>query len=278
MSNSTISQKVEERAKDLKRAMQEENLLILSVDTATEKRSVAVIRGARAISLSVSSLRDAGAANVLGDVARALTEASVKLSDIELFAVTTGPGSFTGLRSGLATMKALAATLEKPVVGVPTLYAVAHSARPARSVAVMIPAGRGEVFAQILSVTAVGDVVEREGPTHISPSIFIERVARIGGGIKWAGEGSSKFSEMISEQANASGLKFVTDSAASIGTEEPAADEWMLALSSQALARDVGALAKIKFENGAVTSAGELRALYVRQSDAEMNEQCRAQS
>jgi len=253
-------------------------LLILSADTATEKRSVAVMSGGRELSLRVSDIRDAGAASVLDDVARALAEASVKLSDVELFAVTTGPGSFTGLRSGLATMKALAATLKKPVVGVPTLHAIAYSVRPAQHVATMIPAGRGEVYAQILCVNAEGKVLEYEEPTHVSPAGFIERVARNGGGIKWAGNGSSKFSEMVREQANASGIKFVTDYAEKLETNEPSANEWMLATSFQALAWDVGALAKIKLEDGAVSSAEELRALYVRQSDAEIKEQCRAQS
>jgi tRNA threonylcarbamoyladenosine biosynthesis protein TsaB len=271
-------QATERRAEGLKETMPGEGLLILSADTATEKRSVAVIRGGRVLSLCVSGLRDAGAANALADVARALAEASVKLGEVELFAVTTGPGSFTGLRSGLATMKALAATLKKPVLGVPTLHAIAHGVRPAQRVAVMIPAGRGEVFAQILSVSSAGEIVEQGSPTHESPTDFVERVARLGGGVKWAGNGSIKFSEMISEHANASGLKFVTDSALELETDEPAADEWVLVLSAQALALDVGSLAKIKFENGAATGADELRALYVRQSDAEIKEQCRAQS
>ncbi|HYH86828.1 MAG TPA: tRNA (adenosine(37)-N6)-threonylcarbamoyltransferase complex dimerization subunit type 1 TsaB, partial [Pyrinomonadaceae bacterium] len=179
------------------------DLLILSADTATQQRSVAVIRGGRELSLCVSGLEDSGSASALADVARALAEASIKLSDVGLFAVTTGPGSFTGLRSGLATMKALSATLKKPVVGVPTLHAIAHSVRPARRVAAMIPAGRGEVFAQILSVSAAGEIVEQESPTHESPGSFVERVARIGGGVKWAGSGSIKFSEMISQQASA---------------------------------------------------------------------------
>ena len=255
-----------------------EDLLILCADTATETRSVAVKRGGRVLSLKVSGLQDAGAANALADIASALAEASVKLSDVGLFAVTTGPGSFTGLRSGLATMKAFAATLNKPLVGISTLHAIAHSVRPAQRVAVMIPAGRGEVFAQILSVSAAGEIIEHGSPTHESPSNFVERVARTGGGVKWAGNGSNKFSEMISKHAEATGLKFVTDSAFDVETNEPAANEWMLVSLKQALALGVGSLAKIRFENGAATSADELRALYVRQSDAEIKEQCRAQS
>src|ERR1051325_3675426 len=119
-------------------------MLILGVETATERRSVAVLRGGRVLSLCERELRDGGGAAVLADIDRALADASVRVSDVELFAVATGPGSFTGLRAGLATLKALAVTLGKPSVGVPTLHAVAYAARPAEKVCALLPARRGE--------------------------------------------------------------------------------------------------------------------------------------
>src|SRR5215213_7348824 len=105
-------------------------MLTLSLETATERRSVAVLRAGRVLSLCGRELRDGGGAAVLADIDRALSEASVRVADGELFAAASGPGSFTGLRAGLATVKALAATLGKPVVGVPTLHALARAARP----------------------------------------------------------------------------------------------------------------------------------------------------
>ena len=88
---------------------------------------------------------------------------------IELFAVTTGPGSFTGLRSGLATIKAFAATLNRPVVGVPTLHAVAFACGTAGRVLASLPAGRGEVFAQLLSTESGNVLKELSEPFHLSP-------------------------------------------------------------------------------------------------------------
>lgn len=250
-----------------------EDLIILSADAATEMRSVAVMRGTRMLSQRVSEL---GASNVLGDIALALEDASISLREVDLFAVTTGPGSFTGLRSGLATMKALAATLKKPVVGVPTLHAIANSVRPAQRVAVMIPAGRGEVFAQILSVNAESEIIEQEAPVHISPAFFIERVARTGGGLKWTGSGAQKFADLIREHASFNGISVVTVD--EMRAREPSVIEWELVSTENALAVNVGIIAKMIFESGTSADVEGLRALYIRQSDAEIQEKCRAQS
>jgi len=240
--------------------------LTLGIDTATEKRSVAVFRGVQQLSVCVSD-SGGGSANVLGDIERALEESSVKLEEIELFAAASGPGSFTGLRAGLATLKGLAATLGKPAEGVRTLHAVAHAARPAGRVLALIPAGRGEVFAQLLCVSREGEVKELGEPSHVPPAHLVERVARLGGGVKWAGGGAHKFVELIRGGAAASGIKFV---AASGANEEAAGDEWVVAPPVEALAPSVVVLARRKFLRGEAESAQSLRAIYVRPSDAEL--------
>jgi tRNA threonylcarbamoyladenosine biosynthesis protein TsaB len=248
-------------------------LLTLSADTATDTRSVAVMRGARLLALRVSDLRETGAANALGEIDRALADASVELVEIDLFAVAKGPGSFTGLRSGLATMKGLATVLNRPVVGVPTLHAVALAAAPEGRVAALIPAGRGEVFAQILCVTREYEIEEYEEPAHVQPARFVERVARMDGSMKWAGSGAQKFLEVIRETARASGRKIVN---ASEVADEAAEGVWVFAPQTESLAFEIGRLAQVEFEKGGRACADELRALYVRPSDAEIKEKCRA--
>lgn len=258
----------EEGARRARDARARDDLLTLSVETATEKRSAAVVRGERLLALRLSELREgSAAAGVLEDIDRALAEACVRLEEIELFAAAKGPGSFTGLRSGLATLKALALTLGKPLVGVPTLHALAHAARPAEQLVALIPAGRGEVFAQLLGVTRAGVVQELCEPEHVQPAQIVERIKQLGGGVKWVGGGASKFLELIRDAAEASGLKFINgaDSAAS-----PASDEWLLAPTHDALAADVAALGHLNYLSGDAARADDLRALYVRPSDAEM--------
>jgi tRNA threonylcarbamoyladenosine biosynthesis protein TsaB len=243
-------------------------MLTLSVETATERRSVAVLRGGRLLSLCERELRDGGGAAVLADIDRALAEASVSVAEVELFAAALGPGSFTGLRAGLATVKALAATLGKPVVGVPTLHALAHAARPARRLCALLPAGRGEVFAQMLRVTPEGEVEELGAAEHVPPARLLESVSG-GGGVKFAGGGAHKFEELLREKASALGFNFreLTNT-----YEEPRDDEWALAPQVLSLAADVGALALSRYEAGERGGADGLCAIYVRPSDAELNE------
>ncbi|MGH9903089.1 MAG: tRNA (adenosine(37)-N6)-threonylcarbamoyltransferase complex dimerization subunit type 1 TsaB, partial [Pyrinomonadaceae bacterium] len=122
--------------------------MILSVDTATPIRSIAVARGARTLAV-VRGEGNTHSASALGEIDAALRAARAELSEVDLFAVASGPGSFTGLRAGLATVMAFATTLARPAVGVPTLHAVAHAAGAGERVLALIPAGRGEVFAQL---------------------------------------------------------------------------------------------------------------------------------
>jgi tRNA threonylcarbamoyladenosine biosynthesis protein TsaB len=250
-----------------------ERMLTLSLDSATERRSVAVLDGGRVLSLRVSELRDGGGAAVLADVDRALAEASVRVGDVGLFAAASGPGSFTGLRAGLATVKALAATLGRPAYGVPTLHALARAARPAQTLWALLPAGRGEVFAQALRVTHGGEVEELGPPEHVAPARLLERMSA-GAALKFAGDGAHKFEEMLRERAGALGLGF--DQLKSL-SEEPREGSWALAPPVEALAVEVGALALSRYAKGEQGGAEELGALYVRPSDAELNERCHAQ-
>jgi tRNA threonylcarbamoyladenosine biosynthesis protein TsaB len=244
----------------------EDGLLTLGVDTSTEKRSVALLRGGRLLSASTSELREGGSAGLLADVDRVLGSASVGLKEVGLFAAAVGPGSFTGLRSGLATVKGLAMTLGRPACGVPTLHAVAYGARPARRVVASIPAGRGEVFAQILSVSAAGVVEEIESPTHLPPVLLCERVARLGGGVKWVGGGAFKFRELIRQAAEGAGLGFKDSDAGG----EPAEGSWVMAPAADSLAETVALLARARAAAGGAGDAGALGAIYVRPSDAEL--------
>ena len=242
-------------------------MLTLGVDTSTEKRSVALLRGGRLLYGLASELREGGSAGLLADVDRVLEAASVPLKDVGLFAAAVGPGSFTGLRSGLATVKGLALTLGKPVVGVPTLHAVAYAARPARRVVALIPAGRGEVFSQLLCVNADGVVTEIEDPTHMPPALLLEKVTRLGGGVKWVGGGALKYVEQIRQAAEAAGLDFVSTDG---GGVEPEDGAWVLSANVEALAETVALLGRARFEGGGVWDAASLGAVYVRPSDAEL--------
>ncbi len=253
---------------------EETSPLILSVDTATAVRSVAVVGRGETLSLVRDDARRQGSSAVLSDVDEALRRAGVALSDVELFAVAAGPGSFTGLRAGLATVKAFAATLGRPAVAVPTLHAVAHAARPARRLIALIPAGRGEFFAQLLSVTEGGDVEESGRAAHVAPRKILEIAAGLEGPLTWAGQGAHALGDEIRAAAASLGVDF-TDAGDDAGGS--GARVWSLAPHAGEIATHVASLALKEYVRGRAGSAEELKAIYVRASDAELSERCQPQ-
>jgi tRNA threonylcarbamoyladenosine biosynthesis protein TsaB len=216
-------------------------------------------------------------ARVLRDVEEALTAASVKLADIELFAAATGPGSFTGLRSGLATVKAFASTLGRRVAGIPTLHAIAYAGGAASRVVACMPAGRGELFAQLLSVDGAKAAVSELGePFHLSPAALFEKAATWGGDLTWAGAGAHAHAVALGEFA--AGKKFAWRDGEARGVESTTENKvsWTLAPQAETYAAQIAALGLRNYLDGVTMDAQDLQALYVRLSDAELNERCRA--
>ena len=113
-------------------------MLILAIDTATEVATSALVEDGE-----VLGERSSRASSVLEDVDALLRQGGRHAGDIEAIAVGVGPGSFTGVRIGLATVRGLALALEVPVAGVSTLAALAAGAPGALPV---VDAKRREVF------------------------------------------------------------------------------------------------------------------------------------
>ncbi len=122
--------------------------LLLALETATRVLGVALMRGERIVAeLAVEGPR-VHSERVLPAIDRVLAEAGVGLGDLDALAVSAGPGSFTGLRVGIATVKGLAFGRDLPVVPVPTLGALRRAAAGAPGpVACLLDARRGEVYA-----------------------------------------------------------------------------------------------------------------------------------
>ncbi len=135
-------------------------MLILAFDTAMAACSAAVVRfDARRFHVLAQrhEARTRGHAEVLAPmIAEVVAEAGIGFPDLDRIAVTTGPGTFTGVRIGVATARGMAVASGVPVVGVTTLEAVAAgaakvTAEPGRAIASVFDARREEVYVQCFS-------------------------------------------------------------------------------------------------------------------------------
>jgi tRNA threonylcarbamoyladenosine biosynthesis protein TsaB len=250
-----------------------EEPLILSIETATRAGSVAVSRGKALLSYGTGDASRSHSTDLLELISQALSEAGAGLGDVELFAVALGPGSFTGLRIGVATVKGLASTLERRVVGVPTLEALALAAGLGERVAALLPAGRGELFAQSFRVEEPLKVSPLDKPAHVAPQILLETYRGLRN-VRWIGEGADAQREKIRAVADEERIAFIEESLEQAREQEGL---WTLAKSPENLAVYVGLLAFERQQRGETGRPEELQAIYVRPSDAELKEKCLTQ-
>jgi tRNA threonylcarbamoyladenosine biosynthesis protein TsaB len=244
--------------------------VILSLETATMAGSVWLGAGDVELTSRTGDAAVSQSTSLLRDINEVLGEAGVKLADVDFFCCAAGPGSFTGLRIGIATLKALASSLQRPCIGIPTLAAVAHAGGTSAATVALLPAGRGEVFVQMFSVSPEGVVRELDAAAHLSPKRLLERYSGIRR-IKWAGAGAQAQRELIERAAKEAGLSFLQAALDPI-PDASAAEFLELAADEANLARHVAALALQAFAADRLQSADSLRAIYVRPSDAELNQ------
>jgi tRNA threonylcarbamoyladenosine biosynthesis protein TsaB len=151
---------------------------ILAVDTSTDVGSVAVTVDGHLRSENTFAGRARHGEVLLGWVQRSLETAELGLADLDLLAVGLGPGSFTGLRVGLATMKGLAMGRGLPLVGVGSLPVLARGLGVGGDAvaAPIVEAHRGEVFAAAYALPEAGMVSEVQAPFHETPSEAARRL------------------------------------------------------------------------------------------------------
>lgn len=121
---------------------------VLGIESATRTASIAIVD--EAVTLTEQTLPQSASHGtaLFALLADALTAADTTLDAIDLLAVSIGPGSFTGLRIGLSMAKGLALACDIPIVGVPTLEALAAAAPPrSHPLWTVLDARKGEVYA-----------------------------------------------------------------------------------------------------------------------------------
>jgi tRNA threonylcarbamoyladenosine biosynthesis protein TsaB len=173
---------------------------LIGFDTATEDTAVCAVRGGEVLHESLLGVSPDGSpghtTRLLGEVERA-ADAAGGWDAVEAIVVGLGPGSFTGLRVGLASARALGASTGVPLAGVCTLDALAHGLAPGagadRTRLAVLDARRGEVFAAHYS--PLGERLW--GPWVGSPSELGARLAELPNPPLSAGSGALRFRDEL---------------------------------------------------------------------------------
>jgi tRNA threonylcarbamoyladenosine biosynthesis protein TsaB len=141
--------------------------VLLAIDTSTRNVGIAIYDGSQVLSENIWASHDYHTVELAPAIAEILSRAGLKIQDLKLLAVATGPGSFTGLRIGLAVAKGIALACHLPIIGIPTLDIVVESQPIASGIplAAVLQAGRGRL--------AVGWYTVVEGRWQLNPPIEI---------------------------------------------------------------------------------------------------------
>jgi tRNA threonylcarbamoyl adenosine modification protein YeaZ len=123
--------------------------VLLAIDTAAPRLALAVLSGERVETL-VEDMATGQAERLFPALDEVLGRSGVTYKDLTRIAVTTGPGSFTGLRIGLSAARGLGLALRIPVLGIPSLFALSLTAG-CDPIAVLLDAKRGEAYFQTFS-------------------------------------------------------------------------------------------------------------------------------
>ncbi|WP_147678895.1 tRNA (adenosine(37)-N6)-threonylcarbamoyltransferase complex dimerization subunit type 1 TsaB [Algibacter pacificus] len=127
------------------------SIFILNIETATTNCSVSISKNGKTVVLKEDNDKSYSHAERLHVyIDEALKEAGIKSVDLSAIAISKGPGSYTGLRIGVSAAKGLCFALDKPLIAVPTLEALAHQVKLEHGIVIsMLDARRMEVYSAI---------------------------------------------------------------------------------------------------------------------------------
>jgi tRNA threonylcarbamoyladenosine biosynthesis protein TsaB len=225
---------------------------LLAIETATPAQSVALVEDARLLAeLSYEAKGNRGGV-LLPTVDQVLKTAGVAAGDLDVVAVSVGPGSFTGLRVGLATAKGLALGAGARLVGVSTLEALAEGYASAdATICALLDAYRGEVYMAVFR--RKGHALERLSPDAVlAPGAVASALAAVEGPVHLIGNGAARYREPLE---------------AVLGGRVCVSDEGLRAVP---LAAVVARLGIRQFAGGNKPDA-EVALIYLRRAEAEVN-------
>jgi len=228
-----------------------DSTLILAFDTATQHCSIAltsggVVNGEVLASFSLGS-GVTHSRRLLGSIEQLMQQASLTLAEVTGIAVGLGPGSFTGLRIGMATAKGLAHGAHKVLIGISSLDAIAATINDERLICVLLDARKKEVYGRFYRLHDDGIVRPCSEQVVLPPEKIAEQIEEP---VVMAGDGVDVYSDVLKE--------ILGKKMAQTDVRYPPAEM-------------VGLLAGEKYRNNSFLDIAAAEPTYVRASDAELS-------
>jgi len=172
-------------------------MLTLAFDTSSKTVAVAILRDNVILYDTLINVDLNHSEVLLPAIDQACLQTKIKVSEIDLFACTIGPGSFTGLRIGVSTLKGLMLATEKPAVGISSLMALAlNVSKSSRIICSVMDAGRGQVYIAYFQHNKKG-LLEQIGTDKVVNPADIEHDYKQE--VLFVGDGAVKYADIISE-------------------------------------------------------------------------------
>lgn len=220
---------------------------ILAVDTSTMMSSISILDGDKIIGDMSINQEQTHSEKLVVLIKRLLDDLKITLKDIDLFAISKGPGSFTGLRIGMTTLKAMAQALDKDIIGVSTLEAMAFSILNNENILSIIDARGSRYFAGFYRNK--NNNLEKEFERIIENEELFEFVKKLDN-VVIVGDAIEKLPDEIKKLEN------VILSPASL---------------NNSITRNICVIAKNRYEQGLIDNYLDLEPNYLRKSQAEIN-------
>jgi tRNA threonylcarbamoyladenosine biosynthesis protein TsaB len=188
--------------------------MILQIETATTSCSVALASNGKVLAFREINARNIHAEVITVYIDELMAQTGITYAGLDAIAVSCGPGSYTGLRIGVSTAKGLCFALDKPLIAVPTLAAMANGVALNNNAAntllcPMIDARRMEVYTAIFNAT--GDIIKPTAAEIIDGNSFSDILAE--NKVLFFGDGADKCRQALGDSPNADFLSDFENSA-----------------------------------------------------------------
>jgi len=228
-------------------------MTILAIESTSRMGGISIIKNGKIIAENMHSGFETYCARLVPDIENMLNCLDISWKDLNGVAVSIGPGSFTGLRIGIATAKAISFCLDIPILGIPTLDALAMNITPCPDLLIcpVIDARKEQIYTAIYRHTQDG-LIRITPYTAIKPSEFIDTISEQTERIHFLGDGLIKFKEIFDP--------LFAKNKSTAATEN----------LNYVRASNVAWLADLRLKKNHKDDATTLLPIYIRPSDAEV--------